>query len=176
MVSFAPTALRWISGIWCVNTLFFCGLMIIKPEIASSIFHTNVEEYQNLFHGGKKIDNQNAGGDAEDGNALVSEVDKSVHNAHKKNERHLQRVVGYLGIARALYGVFAIISGDNNQIVSYCIVNIVCDSFGAYQYWSSRDIIMKFQVYIHIIIIAVFNILQLIFVCLSFGEYKLKSD
>ena len=168
MLSFAPTVLRWISGIWCFNTILFCGLMIIKPEIALSIFDTNIQDYQNLFHGGKEIDHPNQGNDQQDGN--------KPSDAHRKNERHLQKCVGYLGIARALYGVFAIISGDNNQIVSYCIVNIICDSFGAYQYWSSLDIIRKFQVYIHVIIIVIFNILQLIFVILSFGEYKLKSD
>lgn len=175
MANFAPTVLRWISGFWCFNTILFCGLMLIKPQIALSIFHTNIEDYQNLFHGGNKIDSPNQENEAEDGNALVSESNKP-SGAHKKNERHLQRMIGYLGISRALYGIFAIISGDNNQIVSYCIVNIISDSFGAYQYWSSLNIIRKFQVYIHVIIIAVFNILQLIFVILSMKDYKLKSD
>eukprot|EP01083_Nonionella_stella_P199298 730894_1 len=160
-----PEVLRWVTGFWCFSTLSFALMMIVIPSFSLSVFHSNIEDYKRFF-GDKKInleDEQRA-------------LRMGTNEYGKANERHLQRLIGIQAVGRALYGIFAIISGDDNQIVSFCICNIIADSMSMTLYWSSRNIIMKFQVHIHLVIMGILNLLQLVFVCLSASNYKLKSD
>eukprot|EP00483_Globobulimina_turgida_P004915 UN04924 len=166
MVVWAPIALRWITGFWCLSTLFFSAMMIIKPQIPLSVFHSNVNDYKKFF--GNKHVNQ------DEANNGLSNI--KTNDGIKHNERHLQRLIGIQAVGRALYGIFVIISGDNNALITFCIVNIITDSMSGVLYWSSRDLIMRFQVYTHLVIFAILNLLQLIFVCLSASNYRLKSD
>mmetsp|Transcript_46649 Transcript_46649/g.77485 ORF Transcript_46649/g.77485 Transcript_46649/m.77485 type:complete len:172 (+) Transcript_46649:74-589(+) len=171
MTSWAPTVLRWLSGFWCFNTLFFCVMMLIKPELALSALRINKR-----FFG--KEENVHATPN-HDQAGLIAGNDKDSNSAEAqvrvKHEKHLQRIVGIQGIARALYGVFAIVSGDDSQIISYCIVNIIVDTMTAVQYYRSQDIVHNFQVWIHVTIIAVFNLLFFVFVCFSLSEYHIHK-